>query len=156
MCDHPLVKLGELIETFRTSLSKNGRPLPYEELARRAREQGHYITRATIHGFATEETPLQSTLKRSTIAALAAALGVTEQTVVLAAVESMGIRLKGIDSVTIPPHTVALLTLTEGRSESQVRRLVQIAREVIAAIDDETPAPPPESSSGTDDDLQEP
>lgn len=121
------VKLGELISTRQKEL---GGP-SLEALAKKAREQGYTLTKATLSAFVTR--PLPEVPRRKTLEALAVALEVSFPEVALAATES----LIGTSPIEVEnqQRVSAWLTLTGGRTDEEVSALLRVVRTVAAALD---------------------
>lgn len=126
------VKLGELIESRKRELG-----LSYDKLVASAQARGFDMTKATLAAYATK--PLLEAPKTRTMEAIATALDVGYTEVVLAVAES----LIGTAPVEVSnlQHVNSWLTITSGRSDDQVSRLLRIVRTVSAAIDAEAHAP---------------
>jgi len=126
------VKLGELIEQRRAVLGGR-KPLPYRELAVRARAQGYKLGEGTITDYVNH--PLDEWPRKRTMYALAAALGVDYNSIVKASAESMAEDGDVVAQVADTPHVQAWVTLAEGRTDDERHHMVEAARLVAAVLD---------------------
>jgi transcriptional regulator with XRE-family HTH domain len=122
------VKLGELISHRRAELG-----LSLEKLANRARDHGYELTKATLSAFVNHD--LSESPKRRTMEAIAIALDVSYAEVVMAVARSMAGDDAPVIAVTDQEKVRSWLTLTEGRTETEVASLLRVARTVAAALD---------------------
>jgi hypothetical protein len=122
------VKLGELISSRQADLG-----LSLEKLAKRARDGGYELTKTTLSAFINHG--LTESPKRRTMEAIAVALDVSYAEVVLAVADSMTGDEGSLTEVTNQQRVRSWLTITEGRSDEEVARLLQVVRSVTAALD---------------------
>jgi hypothetical protein len=123
--DQKVKTLQQLIAQRRKDLGGDGRPLSYEKLAARAGttidevgEPKARISTPTLHNYAT--LPLENIPPTDKLLALADALGVDPDEVLVAAGASVNIRLR-----TVEPGERARLALLGDRSDEEIAALMK-------------------------------
>lgn len=122
------VRLDELITDH---LRRQGES--YRDLERRSKDAGHPISRSRLNTFGNQHV-LGALPAEDTRTAIAAALGVSVDTVTAAALESAGIDELVGDGRSLQ-HAEAWLRLTAGRSEIEIQHLLGVVSAALKAME---------------------
>lgn len=121
------MNLAELITAHRGDLS-------YERLAKRAAAQGHEISAAMLHNFATK--PIPNIPRVDTIRAVAAAIRVHPRDVLNAAAESVGLTPRDPDpEIANRVHVEAIVSLVRDRPADQLEHVRRVVGDVVSIFD---------------------
>lgn len=121
------MKLGELIRKRKSDLR-----LSYRRMSEKAADQGFSLSTSAIHQLATDDRP-DRTVEQQTLHALAIALDTSFAEVILCWLATLGVELSA--DVVNRSDVRGYVTLTEGMSESERERALNVLRAAITIKD---------------------